>query len=710
MQEIGFRAWRSAEEPVPAEARGRWCSIAASGLDPDVLRTAAARITFYDASGIGAGGRLHLQAGKGQGVCFVPPGAAHAVLEVMGARRAPGRTRIAYRTIGTMGAATRLLAAHPGLVRDVPRWIGPALLGLRPAAVKAGLRAVLGRAVAAETPVETYALWSALFNTWSPADVPVADRSPSLGFLVFDHGGVAGPDALAATVAGLERQYGPPQPRVVADRGGPSGVGGALARLPGCDYVGVLQAGEVLAPHASLLAAGALRDLGLPVVAYADEDACSAADGRPATPLFKPEPSRAYMVSGMLSRGLWLMRREVLATYAPELPADAGPWADTVRLDLWLRLHEAGETRAGRARRIPFVLTHRRPDAGAAPPEALARVVSAHLRRSALPFAAEADWPLRVRASPIPRPGRVTAIVPSTLRTAEAERSIKAVLAGTRYPDFELVVAVSQAAPLDASQRAAAARIEADARARVMPLLAERFNYSWVNNRAAAATAGDHVLLLNDDVSPIDPGWLNAMVAHLADPAVAVVGAKLLYPGGTVQHGGVLMGLSGLCDHANRHLAGHAPGYAGRAVAAQELSAVTGACLLVRRRVLLQVGGLDERYPSAFNDVDLCLRVREAGHAVVFAPEAVLHHHELRTYGSHYAGERAPFREAEAGRIRRRWAGVIADDPFHNPNLDLTAGREWSPAFPPRSPFGRVAPSVETALPDLQPAGRASRT
>ncbi|HEX8927889.1 MAG TPA: glycosyltransferase family 2 protein, partial [Actinomycetota bacterium] len=324
------------------------------------------------------------------------------------------------------------------------------------------------------------------------------------------------------------------------------------------------------------------------------------------------------------------------------------------------------------------------PDAEAAPPGELARIVGAHFRRAGLPFEAGAPaWPLRAR--PLPRPGRITAVVPSALRSDEAERCIKAALAGTRHADFELVVAVSQPGPLDAAQRAAAARIEAaDGRARVLPLRAERFNFSWVNNRVIADTAGEHVLLLNDDVVPIEPGWLDAMAAHLADPAVGAVGAKLLYPGGAVQHGGVIMGMGGLCDHANRHLDGDAPGYAWRAVLAQELSAVTGACMLVRRRALERVGGLDEEYPSAFNDVDLCLRLREAGYSVVFAPEALLHHHELRTYGSHYAGERAQFHGREVARIRARWAGVIAEDPFHSPNLDLATGREWEPAFPPR--------------------------
>ena len=111
---------------------------------------------------------------------------------------------------------------------------------------------------------------------------------------------------------------------------------------------------------------------------------------------------------------------------------------------------------------------------------------------------------------------------------------------------------------------------------------------------------------------------------------------------------------------------------------------MTGACLLIQRRVLEQVGGLDEAYPSAFNDVDLCLRVREAGYSVVFAPEAVLHHRELQTYGSHYAAERASFRNADVARMRTRWREVIAEDPFHSMNLSLVPGQEWKPAFPPR--------------------------
>ncbi len=685
LQELGLRAWRLADALVPAGSHGHWCVISAEGLV--IARKAGlAYVDFLAATGEPAGGRLYLRQMAGtirRGLCFVPADAERARLEIWGVQRPSEGITLSYRLVGTAEAAVRLLARHPGLVTGLAREICPTLL--RPEVAKARLRDSLAQAVAADAPIEDYRLWSSLFDIWSPDDWP-GQGGPSIGFLVC-HGGLGVNRALDATLAGLRRQHGPEQPHVVVGRPGRAGLRAALSSLPSCDYVGILQAGEVLPPHASLLARGRLSALGLPAVAYADEDERPADGGPPASPLFKPVPNRALMMSGTLSRGLWLVRRGLLADIEDNVPDTDSPWAEALRLDLWLRLHETGGTRAGGARRLPFVLAHRRPDAAIAPPELLARIVNAHLRRTGLPFEVGPGWPLRVRSQPLPQPGRVTIVVPSTFRPTVAEHCIKAVLAGTRHTNFELVVAVSQAGPLDAAQRAVAARIEADARARVLPLRAERFNFSWVNNRAVAATTGDYVLLLNDDVAPIEPDWLDAMAAHLADPAVGVVGAKLLYPDGTVQHGGVIMGLGGLCDHANRHLAGDAPGYAGRAVLAQELSAVTGACLLVRRQVLEQVGGLDERYPSSFNDVDLCLRIREAGYSVVFAPEAVLHHHELQTYGSHYAGERAPFKDTEVARMRVRWAGVIAEDPFHSPNLSVSPGQEWEPAFPPRLPL-----------------------
>ncbi|MBD0273622.1 MAG: hypothetical protein ICV73_17055, partial [Acetobacteraceae bacterium] len=496
-EQSGFRAWRFPDSQVPAEARGRWCVVSAEGAAAAFPKSALAHVDFLDAAGRLAGGRLHLRQATGRGVCFVPPGTRSARLEVIGVRHRPGNAALAYRPIGTGGAAARLLAAHPEVAARLAGGIAHA--SLRPELAKARLRGALARAIDAEKPPGDYRSWFPLFGAWWPDDLAAVGEGPSLGFLVFHNGVDAGRGAMDATLAGLRGQHGPAaRPHAVVGGAGRAGLRAALASLPSCDYVGLLQAGEVPSPYASLLAQGHLAALGLPAVAYADEDECAAEGGPPASPLFKPEPNRALMVSGTLSRGLWLVRRGVLADMADDAQAAGLRWAEALRLDLWLRLHEVGSARAaGGARRLPFVLAHRRPDAEAAPPEELARVVGAHLQRAGLPFEAEPAWPLRPRARPLPRPGRIAVVVPSTLRSAEAERCIRAVLAGTRHTDFELVVAVSQPGPLDAAQRAAAARIEADSRARVLPLRAERFNFSWVNNRTIADTAGEHVLLLN---------------------------------------------------------------------------------------------------------------------------------------------------------------------------------------------------------------------
>lgn len=674
LQQLGFGAWCLTPASVPAEARGRWCTVSAS--TPGVPRAALVHVDFLDAAGKPAGGRLHLSKRARQGVCFVPAGADRTRLGIWGVHQPPLDASVVCRPVSTASATRRLLTAHPAFLPQLARRIGPVLS--QPETVRERLREVLGLAVQANAPVEDYRLWRALFD-YAPDELPPDAAGLTLGVIVFPGGQASGP-AMAATLGALRRQHGPAASVAVVGGVGRGGLRAALASLPGdCDYIGLLQAGEILPPHALSVMRNWVAALGLPSIAYADED-----DLQAGSPLFKPEPNRALMVSGTLSRGLWLVRRELLDDRDDSAPGSDGFAAELLRLDLWLRLHEAGGTRNGEARRVPFVLTHRRPDTATPLPAALAQVVGAHLERARLPFKVAPAWPLQVTAQPLARPGRVTIIVPSALRSEQAEQCIRAVLAGTHYANFELVVAVSQPGPLDAAQLAAASRIEADSRARVLPLCAAQFNFSWVNNRAVAATAGDHVLLLNDDVSPIRPDWLDAMMAHLADAAVGVVGAKLLYLDGTVQHGGVIMGLAGLCEHAHRHQSGDAQGYAGRAVLAQELSAVTGACLLVQRHVLEQVGGLDEGYPSAFNDVDLCLRVREAGYSVVFAPEAVLHHRELHTYGSHYAAERASFEDAEVARMRTRWREVIAEDPFYSTNLSLVPGQEWELAFPPR--------------------------
>ena len=198
------------------------------------------------------------------------------------------------------------------------------------------------------------------------------------------------------------------------------------------------------------------------------------------------------------------------------------------------------------------------------------------------------------------------------------------------------------------------------------------FNFSALANSGAQAARYPFLLFLNDDVEALAPDWLGRMLEMAALPGVGAVGAKLLYPDGRLQHGGVVLGLDGASGHIQRLADGDDPGYLGSLVWPREVSAVTGACLAVETGKFFAVGGFDaERLPVEFSDIDLCLRLAERGHVSVFEPRARLMHRESATRGvnlwldSRYAEEQATF--------RARWARRLRDDPYFHPALSLDA-------------------------------------
>ncbi|HET9147047.1 MAG TPA: glycosyltransferase family 2 protein, partial [Acetobacteraceae bacterium] len=206
--------------------------------------------------------------------------------------------------------------------------------------------------------------------------------------------------------------------------------------------------------------------------------------------------------------------------------------------------------------------------------------------------------------------------------------------------------------------------------------IAEPFNYSLINNRGVAAAKHPYLLFLNNDVFVSDPDWLrNLLQEALADPQVGAVGAKLLYPNGTVQHAGVVLGVGGIADHAFRGLPGEAPGYIAHAISAQEVSAVTAACMLVRRDAFERIGGFDEaELTVAFNDVDLCMKLREAGYRIIFAADVVAEHRESMSRGDDFdEGKLSRFmRENQA--MEARWRHALPFDPFYNRNFAREGG------------------------------------
>jgi GT2 family glycosyltransferase len=199
------------------------------------------------------------------------------------------------------------------------------------------------------------------------------------------------------------------------------------------------------------------------------------------------------------------------------------------------------------------------------------------------------------------------------------------------------------------------------------------FNYSNIVNFAAAQASGEHLLFLNNDTKIISAEWLEAMLEHSQRPEVGVVGAKLLYEDNTVQHAGVIVGLGGVAGHSHLFAASDDPGYFRRAQLIQNLSAVTFACAMTRRDVFEQIGGLNERdLKIAFNDVDYCLRVREAGYQIVYTPFALLYHFESKSRGQDDTPEKKMRFDSEIRYFQKRHATILSSgDPFYNPNLTV---------------------------------------
>ena len=434
-----------------------------------------------------------------------------------------------------------------------------------------------------------------------------------------------------------------------------------------------LRPGDVLAPHAlQLLAEAAVRCDGVEVV-YGDHDRLDARGAR-CDPQFKSDWNPELLLSWPYIQPMALVRTErwraAWAEWAADLPTPEVPHRLALRVTRGLD--------ARQVQHIPHVLVHVRQ-----PPQACPAAVQQHLQVLQIVAKVDAD-PLggcRVSlAPPLPRP-KVSVIVPTRDRLDLLRVCLDGVLARTDYEPLELIVVDNGS--VEAATIQYLRDLARDRRVRV--LRDERpFNFSALNNAAAAVASGDYLLLLNNDTEVIAPCWLAEMVGAASLPGIAAVGARLWYGDGSLQHAGLIVGLHGIAGDAHSRLDARAAGHQGRAHVLQGFSAVTAACLLVRRSVYLELGGFDaERFAVAYNDVDFCLRLRAAGHRIAWTPRAELLHHESRSRGSDQLPERRERFAREVQAMHERWGALLQRDPAYNPNLSLEGGA-FTLAWPPR--------------------------
>jgi GT2 family glycosyltransferase len=434
------------------------------------------------------------------------------------------------------------------------------------------------------------------------------------------------------------------------------------------DFVALLRPGDTLAPFALFEVARAVgQDADLDFL-YSDEDSLDDR-GRRREPLFKPGWSPDTLRCHNYVGDLLVLRRALLrraGRFRPGFDGDGG-------LDLVLRASE----QARRIVHLPRVLYHRRCQAGTPTGEVCRRAVADHLRRLNVPADVEPGllpWTCRV-AYRLPARPLVSVIIPNRDEAGLLERCVASVRR-SRYSPFEVLVVENGSRLVETF--ACYRKLERQPGLRVLTW-DRPFNYSAINNFAVARAAGEVLLFLNNDVEALGPDWVERLLEHALRPEVGAAGAKLYFPDDTVQHAGVVVNYFPV--HHQVGLPRDSAGYHDRLVTVQNQSAVTAACLMTRRAVFDEVGGFDEKFPVAFNDVDLCLKMRRRGYLVVWTPHAELYHHESATRGPSRTLEQLARAQAEVTLFGWKWGPVLsAGDPYHNPNLNPQYRDTFSPA------------------------------
>ena len=451
------------------------------------------------------------------------------------------------------------------------------------------------------------------------------------------------------------------------------------------EFVALLDHDDQLAPHALYMVAAAIENNPELDLIYSDEDKIDGR-GRRFGPYFKPDWNPDLLLGQNYVSHLSVFRATLLLQQGGFRPGLEGcqDW------DLTLRVAEA--TTPERIFHIPHVLYHWRVAAGStacgheAKPyvaDAARRAVADHLARvgaAAHVIPASGSY-VRVRWA-LPRPApRISIIVPTRNSHELLRRCVEGVLGRSSYPNFELLIVDNQSndvATLDyldilrQQHRLSVLRYDAP------------FNFAAITNYAVRYATGELLCLLNDDTDVISPDWLTELASHAVRSEIGAVGAMLYYPNNSIQHAGVIIGMGGVAGHWQMGARRGATGYFGRAALIQDFSAVTAACMMLRRDVFEEIGGMDaEHLPVAYNDIDLCLRIREQGYRILWTPYAELYHHESATRGKDETPEQCARFERESEWMRTRWADWLADDPAYNPNLSLQVAWPYL-ARPPR--------------------------
>ena len=431
------------------------------------------------------------------------------------------------------------------------------------------------------------------------------------------------------------------------------------------DFVGSIDAGDLLERDAFYRIALILNTRPATDIVYSDLDFLDD-NGIRSSPFFKPDWSPESVLGRNLFVGLTLIRGSLFrAAGGLRAGLDGAAWYDAA-----LRTSERTE----RIEHLARVVLHRRRRDGERDAEAERRVVSDALVRRGERATVEtvgAEHLAYRLVRYVPRTDvRITIIVPTRDRADLLERCIASIFDLSTYGNFDVLVVDNGSTKAETREVFARWSLRRPSAFRVLHEPSP-FNFAALNNKAVAQTDADFIVFLNNDTVVISPDWLESLLSYAQRPWIGAAGALLSYPDDTVQHAGVVLGILGLAGHAHRHFPLGAAGYFGALSTVTNYSAVTGACMMVDRLRFLAVDGFDERFAVAWNDVDLCLKLRERGLRNVYVPHAKLYHFESKTRGGDDTPAKVARAMSEQRAMREKWPGYVQRDPAYNPHLSV---------------------------------------
>lgn len=453
---------------------------------------------------------------------------------------------------------------------------------------------------------------------------------------------------------------------------GISGNTNACIEMATGDYIGLFDHDDLLHPAALYENMKAICEKDADFI-YTDENTFHDTPEDAYCPHFKPDYAPDTLRTNNYICHFTVFKRSLLEKTGGFRPECDG----SQDYDMVLRLTEQAQTIVHIPRILYYWRAHKgsvATDVGAKPYviEAAHKALTDHLKRVGLdgevldtvvPSMYRIKYQLKDTA-------KVSIIIPNKDHVSDLKQCINSIREKTTYPNYEIIVVENNSTGQEIF--AYYQELECLDNVKVVRWEESYFNYSAINNYGARFADGTYLVLLNNDTEVISPDWLQEMLMFAQREDVGAVGAKLYYPDDTIQHAGLGLGLLTLAGHYHRGFPRSHPGYMGRLIYAHNVSAVTAACVMIPRSVWEEVGGLDESFAVAFNDVDLCMRIRKAGYLIVWTPFSELYHYESKSRGLENTPEKRERFEGEIKRFHERWAKELeAGDPYYNPNFTL---------------------------------------